>query len=286
MGIWEGTLVNIKELNPEASLQAAFGARLRRMREERGWIQDQVAELLGCSGRHISAIETGRKPATLPFARKADRLFDLIGSSEAFERQWQEMKHGNLLEGFPEYVGYEGRAVEIRLFEVGLIPGLLQTPEYARAVALGDVERGAITVEQANDRVSVLEQRQAALVRSRPPMVFAIMDESCLYQAVGGPNVMAAQLQQLEEMAALPNWIIQVAPFSLGARRAFNLPVYLLTLADRSIVAYAESQAQGHVERETSFVVPMLTAYHQFQSEALSKAASVAKISQLRKGTP
>ncbi|MBT2896886.1 MULTISPECIES: helix-turn-helix transcriptional regulator [unclassified Streptomyces] len=279
-------MVNIKELNPEASLQAAFGARLRRMREERGWIQDQVAELLGCSGRHISAIETGRKPATLPFARKADRLFDLIGSSEAFERQWQEMKHGNLLEGFPEYVGYEGRAVEIRLFEVGLIPGLLQTPEYARAVALGDVERGAITVEQANDRVSVLEQRQAALVRSRPPMVFAIMDESCLYQAVGGPNVMAAQLQQLEEMAALPNWIIQVAPFSLGARRAFNLPVYLLTLADRSIVAYAESQAQGHVERETSFVVPMLTAYHQFQSEALSKAASVAKISQLRKGTP
>ncbi|MFJ8250769.1 MULTISPECIES: helix-turn-helix domain-containing protein [unclassified Streptomyces] len=279
-------MVNIKELNPEASLQAAFGARLRRMREERGWIQDQVADMVGCSGRHISAIETGRKPATLPFARKADRLFDLIGSSEAFERQWQEMKHGNLLEGFPEYVGYEGRAVEIRLFEVGLIPGLLQTPEYARAVALGDVERGAITVEQANDRVSVLEQRQAALVRSRPPMVFAIMDESCLYQAVGGPNVMAAQLHQLEEMAALPNWIIQVAPFSLGARRAFNLPVYLLTLADRSIVAYAESQAQGHVERETSFVVPMLTAYHQFQSEALSKAASVAKISQLRKGTP
>ncbi|MET9706440.1 helix-turn-helix domain-containing protein [Streptomyces griseus] len=279
-------MVNIKELNPEASPQAAFGARLRRMREERGWIQDQVADMVGCSGRHISAIETGRKPATLPFARKTDRLFDLIGSSESFERQWQEMKHGNLLEGFPEYVGYEGRAVEIRLFEVGLIPGLLQTPEYARAVALGDVERGAITVEQANDRVSVLEQRQAALVRSRPPMVFAIMDESCLYQAVGGPNVMAAQLHQLEEMAALPNWIIQVAPFSLGARRAFNLPVYLLTLADRSIVAYAESQAQGHVERESSFVVPMLTAYHQFQSEALSKAASVAKISQLRKGTP
>ncbi|MEU8769285.1 helix-turn-helix transcriptional regulator [Streptomyces griseus] len=279
-------MVNIKELNPEASPQAAFGARLRRMREERGWIQDQVADMVGCSGRHISAIETGRKPATLPFARKTDRLFDLTGSSESFERQWQEMKHGNLLEGFPEYVGYEGRAVEIRLFEVGLIPGLLQTPEYARAVALGDVERGAITVEQANDRVSVLEQRQAALVRSRPPMVFAIMDESCLYQAVGGPNVMAAQLHQLEEMAALPNWIIQVAPFSLGARRAFNLPVYLLTLADRSIVAYAESQAQGHVERESSFVVPMLTAYHQFQSEALSKAASVAKISQLRKGTP
>ncbi|MFI1248067.1 Scr1 family TA system antitoxin-like transcriptional regulator [Streptomyces anulatus] len=278
-------MVNIKELNPEASLQAAFGARLRRMREERGWIQDQVAELLGCSGRHISAIETGRKPATLPFARKADRLFDLIGSSESFERQWQEMKHGNLLEGFPEYVGYEGRAVEIRLFQVGLVPGLLQTPEYAQAVAYGDVLRGSITPAQANERVSFLAERQSALVRSRPPMVFVVMDESCLYQAVGGPEIMDAQLQRLQEMAALPNWIIRVAPFSLGARRAFNLPVNLLTLADRSIVAYAESQAQGHVERETSSVLPMLTSYHQLQGEALSKAASVAKISQLRKGT-
>ncbi|WP_461041870.1 Scr1 family TA system antitoxin-like transcriptional regulator [Streptomyces sundarbansensis] len=120
----------------------------------------------------------------------------------------------------------------------------------------------------------------------RPPMLFVVMDESCLHQQVGGPEVMDAQLQRLEEMAGLPNWIIQVAPFSLGARRAFYLPVNLLTLADRSIVAYAESQAQGHVERETSFVVPLLTSYHQFQSEALSKAASVAKISQLRKGTP
>ncbi|KOU08139.1 MULTISPECIES: helix-turn-helix transcriptional regulator [Streptomyces] len=279
-------MANVKQLNPEASLQAAFGARLRSMRMERGWIQDQLADMLGCSGRHISAIETGRKSATLPFARKVDRLCDLIGSEHSFERQWQEMKHGNLLEGFPEYVGYEGRAVEIRLFEVGLIPGLLQTPEYARAVAFGDVKRGAITAEQADDRVAVLEQRQAALVRARPPMVFVLLDESCLYQAVGGPEVMDRQLQRLEEMATLPNWIIQVAPFDLGARRAFNLPVYLLTLADRSIVAYAESQTQGRVERETSFVVPMLTAYHQFQSEALSKAASVVKISELRKGTP
>ncbi|MFF5772349.1 helix-turn-helix domain-containing protein [Streptomyces californicus] len=279
-------MANVKQLNPEASLQAAFGARLRSMRMERGWIQDQLADMLGCSGRHISAIETGRKSATLPFARKVDRLCDLIGSEHSFERQWQEMKHGNLLEGFPEYVGYEGRAVEIRLFEVGLIPGLLQTPEYARAVAFGDVKRGAITAEQADDRVAVLAQRQAALVRARPPMVFVLLDESCLYQAVGGPKVMDGQLQRLEEMAALPNWVIQVAPFDLGARRAFNLPVYLLTLADRSIVAYAESQTQGRVERETSFVVPMLTAYHQFQSEALSKAASVDKISELRKGAP
>ncbi|MDK1472259.1 helix-turn-helix transcriptional regulator [Streptomyces sp. 549] len=279
-------MVNRKELNPEASPQAAFGARLRRLREARGWTQDHLAVLVGYTGRHVSAVETGRKPPTLPFVRKIDEALGTGGGTESFEREWREVKHGSLLEGFPEYVGYEGRAVEIRLFEIGLVPGLLQTPEYARALADGDVQRGAITPEQAAERVSFLAARQEALVRPRPPMVLVVMDESCLHHAVGGPEVMSAQLQRLVEVASLPNWIIQVAPFGIGARRAFNLPVNLLTLADRSVVAYAESQAQGHVERETSFVVPMLTAYHQLQGESLSQAAAVAKISQLRKGTP
>lgn len=279
-------MVNRKDLNPGSSPHAAYGARVRRFREARGWSQEGLAPRIGYSSQHVSAVETARKPPTLRFSRRSDRAFGTTGTADSFEREWAEMRNGSLLEGFPEYVGYEGRAVEIRLFEVGLVPGLLQTPEYARAVAYGDVDRGSITAEQADERVSFMAQRQEALVRSRPPMIFVVMDESCLLQSVGGPEVMDAQLQRLEEMAALPNWIIQVAPFSLGARRAFDLPVYLLTLADRSIVAYAESQSQGHVERETSFVVPMLTAYHQLQGEALSKAASAAKISQLRKGTP
>ncbi|MFI1935039.1 Scr1 family TA system antitoxin-like transcriptional regulator [Streptomyces sp. NPDC020330] len=279
-------MVNRKDLNPGSSPQAAYGARIRRFREARGWSQEGLAPRIGYSSQHVSAVETARKPPTLRFSRRSDQAFGTTGTADSFEREWAELRNGSLLEGFPEYVGYEGRAVEIRLFDVALIPGLLQTPEYARTVAYGHVERGSITAEQADERVSFLAERQAALVRSRPPMVFVVMDESCLHQAVGGQEVMDAQLQRLEELAALPNWIIQVAPFSLGARRAFYLPVNLLTLADRSIVAYAESQTQGYVERETSFVVPMLTAYHQLQGEALSKAASVAKISQLRKGTP
>ncbi|MFD8058972.1 Scr1 family TA system antitoxin-like transcriptional regulator [Streptomyces cyaneofuscatus] len=279
-------MVNIKELNPASSPQAAFGARIRRFREERGWTQDALAPRIGYSSQHISAVETVRKPPSLRFSRKSDHAFGTTGTADSFEREYMELRNGSLLEGFPEYVGYEGRAVEIRLFDVGLIPGLLQTPDYARAVAYGHVERGSITYEQADERVAFLEQRQAALVRSQPPMMFVVMDESCLHQAVGGAEVMNAQLRRLEEMSARPNWIIQVAPFSLGARRAFYLPVNLLTMADRSIVAYAESQSQGYVERETSLVAPMFTAYHQLQGEALSKAASAAKISKLRKGTP
>ncbi len=99
----------------------------------------------------------------------------------------QAMKDLTMLEGFPEYVVHESRAVEIRLYEVGIIPGLLQTPEYARVLADSAVRRGAITPEQADERVAFLAKRQAALVRPQPPMLFVTMDESCIRRPVGAP---------------------------------------------------------------------------------------------------
>ena len=97
---------------------------------------------------------------------------------------------------------------------------------------------------------------------------------------------MKAQLGRLLEFADLPNTVLQVAPFAMGARRSLTLPVTVLTLPDRSLMSYAESAQQGHLERDITFVLPLLTAYHQLQAEALSQAESVAKIEQLRKGTP
>ncbi|MET3984092.1 hypothetical protein ABIC27_001959 [Streptomyces sp. PvR034] len=198
----------------------------------------------------------------------------------------RQLRHGALLEGFQEYVGYEGRAVEIRLYEIGIIPGLLQTPEYAQVLANSAVQRGAITTEYAAERVAFLAERQTALERARPPMVFVVMDESCIRRRVGGPEIMAAQLERLAEFAARPNTVLQVAPFDIGERRPFDLPVNLLTLPDRAVVAYAESQMRGHLDRESPSVLPMLTAYHQLQAEALSQATSVAMIGELRRGTP
>ncbi|MFC9942164.1 helix-turn-helix domain-containing protein [Streptomyces pratensis] len=279
-------MVNRKELDPESSPRAAYGARMRRLRESRGWSQEELAESLAYSSQHISAVETSRKPPTLPFSRKADLVFGITDSADSFEREWRGIRHGSLLEGFPEYVGHEGRAVEIRLFEIGIIPGLLQTPEYARVLANSAVRRGAITPAQADERVSFLAERQAALMRPRPPMMFVTMDESCIRRPVGGEAVMAAQLERLVEFAELSNTLLQVAPFEIGEQRTFDLPVNLLTLPDRSVICYAESQAQGHLDRESTSVMPMLTAYHQLQAQTLSQAASVAMISQLRKGTP
>ncbi|MFJ2025049.1 Scr1 family TA system antitoxin-like transcriptional regulator [Streptomyces sp. NPDC087897] len=274
-------MVNRKQLDPDDP-DLSFGVQLRQARDARGWTQDELASRMGCSGTHISAVETGRRSPTPRFARSADRA---LGTGDKFSRMVQAMKELTLLEGFPEYVKYEGRAVELRLYQVGIIPGLLQTPEYARVLSDSAVRRGAITQEQADERVSFLAERQAALVRPKPPMLFVTMDESCIWRPVGGAAVMNAQLDRLMEFAEMPNTVLQVAPYEIGEGRTLDLPVNILTLPDRSVVCYAESQTQGHLDRESSFVLPILTAYHQLQGASLSQTASVAKISQVRKGT-
>ncbi|MCY0930455.1 helix-turn-helix transcriptional regulator [Streptomyces sp. H27-H1] len=277
--------MNRKELNPGAGPEAAFGSRLRSSREERGWTQAGLGERMGFSSTHVSAVETGRKISTLRFSRSADAVFGIAGTEDTFERQWREIRHGVLLEGFPEFLGYESRAVEIRLYEVGVIPGLLQTPEYATVLAESAVKRGAITPDQAAERIAIVADRQAVLLRTPPPLILAVLDESCIRRPLGGPDVMRQQFTRLLEFAELPNTVVQVAPFDMGERRPFNLPVTVLTLPDRAILSYAESAQRGHLERENNAVVPMLTAYHQLQAEACTQAASVAMIDQLRKGT-
>ncbi|MFK8908751.1 Scr1 family TA system antitoxin-like transcriptional regulator [Streptomyces sp. YS-3] len=277
--------MNRKELRPDASPQAAYGARLRSLREARGWTQDELADRMEYSSVHISAVETGRKPPTLRFARSADRALGLEGTADTFEREYRQMRQGSLLEGFPEYVKYEGRAVELRLYEVGVIPGLLQTREYAATLEADAVRREASTPEQAEERVRLVAHRQATLARTPSPLIHAVLDESCIRRPMGDSSVMAAQFDRLLEFAAMPNTLLQVAPFSMGARRPFSLPVTVLTMPDRSIMSYAESAQRGHLERDGAAVVAVLKAYHQLQAEALPQAASVALIDQFRKGS-
>ena len=275
-------MVNRKELDPEASPTAGFGQHLRHLRDERGWTQDELGTRMGCTGTHISAVETGRRPPTGRFAASADRALE---TGDRLQRRVGALRNPALLEGFPEYVRQEAKAAEIRLFELGIIPGLLQTPEYAAAITTGAVRRGAITEQQADERLTLLTKRQATLVRTPPPFIHAVLDESCLHRTVGSPQVMADQLDRLLEFAELPTTVIQVAPYALGERRPFDLPVRLVTLPDRSMAAYAESVYRGHLERDAAFVTAVMTAYHQLQAEADSQAATVAMIEQLRKGT-
>lgn len=279
-------MVNRKELNPEAGPEAAYGARLRAVRELRGMKQDDLGELIGYTGRHVSGVETAGKSPTRQFSIAVDVALKLTGTTESFEREWGEIRHGVLLEGFPEYLAQEAQATEVRLFEVGVIPGLLQTGDYASAIEEADVRAGATTAEQATERVQSLAERQAALHRREAPVFIAVLDESCIRRRVGGRAVMDAQLERLLAFAELPHTVLQIAPFSMGELRPFNRLVNLLTLPDRSVVSYVESQTQGYLDRELTSVVPLVRAYHRLQAEALSQAASVTLIHEARKGIP
>lgn len=163
-----------------------------------------------------------------------------------------------------------------------MVPGILQTERYATALTMRTVERGAITKEQGEERLMLVDERQRTLVREPPPLVFVVLDESSLRRPVGSAATMDDQLARLLEFASLPNAILQVAPFSMGDRRPLSLPLYILTLQNRSLMSYAESAQRGQLERDSASVVPLLTAYHQLQADALSQPESLAMISQLR----
>ncbi|MBB4923826.1 transcriptional regulator with XRE-family HTH domain [Kitasatospora kifunensis] len=271
--------MNLKPLTPDASPRAAFGAELRSMREGLGMTQDHLSQRTGYSPGHISSVETGRKSPTLPFAQKVDRAF---GSGTKFANLFLDVRASALLQGFGHYVAHEAKATELRLFEVGIIPGLLQTLEYAAVLATASVNRGSITEAQAAERLDVLASRQALITRQPPAQLYAVLDESCIRRPIGGPEVMSAQLEWLVELAGLPNMTLQIAPYAMGESRSLDLPVYLLGLPDRSTAAYSESAQQGLFERDPEAVHRLLTAYHHLQVEALPQAASVALISKAR----
>jgi transcriptional regulator with XRE-family HTH domain len=271
--------MNKSELDPDASPEAEFGAFLRSSREEQGWRQEDVAAMIGCSPTHISHLENGHRRPTLPVARKLDRAFK---TGRVFTNKALAVESSTLLEGFPAYVAQESKARELRLFDLGLVPGVLQTMDYARAVAAAAVGRGSITETQAANRVRYLERRQAKLYREPPPVIHAVLDESCIRRPVGGPGVMEDQLDHLLVFARLPHTLLQITPFHIGEARAFDLPINIITLADRSLMSYAESAQQGNLERDSEAVQQMLTTYYQLQARALSQDESVALISQLR----
>ncbi|WP_031065711.1 helix-turn-helix domain-containing protein [Streptomyces sp. NRRL WC-3742] len=271
--------MNIKPLTPDSSPQASFGAQLRTQRQALKMSQDQLATRTGYSPGHISSVETGRKPPTLRFARQVDRTFE---TGSKFANLFMDVRTSSLLQGFGKYLAEEAKSLELRMFEIGIIPGLLQTPEYATALTTAAVNRGSITEDQAAERLRVLAERQKLLARQPAPQLYAILDESCIRRTVGGRKIMAAQLDRLVEIAALPHMTLQIAPFSMGEARSLNLPVYLPVLPDRSVAAYSEAAQQGWFERDPAEVQPLLTAYHHLQVEALPQAPSVALIGKVR----
>ncbi|MFJ9458085.1 Scr1 family TA system antitoxin-like transcriptional regulator [Kitasatospora sp. NPDC101447] len=269
--------MNRKELDPDSSPTAKFGVLLRQAREGRGWTQEQLGGLVGYSAVHISAVETGRKPPTSRFAKRIDGAFE----TDRFEREWRQSGQRVLFEGFDQYAAKERESVAIRIFELDMVPGMLQHPDYSAAYEMAPVRRGEATQEQAEERLKVLAGRQRLL--DRPVTVHVVLDESALRRQIGGRAVMASQLRHLEDLAARPHVILQVAPCTLGESRPFSHSVTLLTLPTRTMVGYTETLGRGLLERDSEVVARWAGQYDRLQVDALTRPDSATMIREARK---
>ncbi|MCK9923343.1 Scr1 family TA system antitoxin-like transcriptional regulator [Frankia sp. AgPm24] len=128
---------------------------------------------------------------------------------------------------FERFMAAESSAVSVEEFEAQLVPGLLQTPEYARAVLRA--ANTSLDDDEIDRRVAVRMERQARLAGDEPLALWVVLDESVLYRHVGGAEVTRAQLHHLTQRAAQPNVTVQVLPYALGAYAAFGHPFTIMT---------------------------------------------------------
>ncbi len=250
-------------------LRILLGAQLRRLREARGISRAKAGWEIRASESKISRLELGR----VGFKdRDVADLLTLYGVADLAERAalltlarranapdwWQ--RFGDVLPAwFQPYLGLEAAAALIRTYEVQFVPGLLQTPEYARAVIR--LEHYDAADEEIERRVSVRTQRQQALAQPRGPRFWAVMDEAVLRRPIGGSAVMCAQLEALIEVTRRPTVRLQVVPFRVGGHSAAggSYTVLRFTDADLPDIVYVE-QLRGALYIDKRDDVELYTA--------------------------
>jgi transcriptional regulator with XRE-family HTH domain len=223
-----------------------LGAELRRLREDAGLTIDRVAEALECSPSKVSRIETGQVSATPRDVRDMLALYrvpdaqreDMVQiAREARQRGWWQ-KFVDVPDGVPAYVGLEAAATSIDIYMALIVPALLQTADYARAVIAA--VRPDLPRKEIDRRVELRLHRQALLDQERPPTLRVLLDDTVLRRPVGGAAVMAAQRRRLLEDAARPAVTVRVLPVDAGAHAGMDGPFTIFGFpadAERDVVA-------------------------------------------------
>ncbi|MFY1576453.1 helix-turn-helix domain-containing protein [Verrucosispora sp. WMMD703] len=231
-------------------LRMLLGAQLRRLRESRGVTRENAGWEIRSSESKISRMELGRVGFK---ERDVADLLTLYGVTAEQERAallklardannpgWWH-RYGDVLPSwFQSYLGLEAAAALIRSYEVQFVPGLLQTPEYARAVVL--LGHSTAGPDEIDRRVDLRMRRQELLSRPRPPRLWAVVDEAALRRPIGGPQVMRGQLEALLKATRTPNVRLQVIPFAAGGHAAAGGAFTILRFGDQDLpdIVYIE----------------------------------------------
>ena len=262
-----------------------LGEQLSALRDRARMPQSQIADRLGCSISKIQKIEAGEVGvvraeleamlATYEVTDQQLRVELLALQKLGKQRGWWS-KFGAVPTPFATFLGIESAATKIRAYEPMVIHGLLQTEEYARAIA------GTVALlpddDQRERQVRIRMERQENVLSDDPPEVWVILDEAALRREIGGPDVMASQLRHL---LALPPWItVQVVPFGNGGYPGTRGAMTIFEFDERlhSPVVYVECQAGNlYLEKEDDLRRCNL-AYNHMTASALSKQESARMI--------
>ncbi|WP_327676242.1 helix-turn-helix domain-containing protein [Kitasatospora sp. NBC_00458] len=261
-------------------LRRRLGSELRRLREQAGLQAKSVADALGFSAAKVSRIESGQTTLKETDVRALLELYGVADEAElhqfisltrrSTQRGWWHDYGDALPDWFQTYVGLESDAARIRTYETELIPGLLQTPDYARAVFRSSLAGRNDGIDEIVDRRAKLRmQRQEIIHRPNPTAIWAVLSEAVLRRPVGGAEVMTHQLGHLLRMSQLPNVTLQVLPFNAGAHPAMSMAFRILSYSDvPGDIVYIEALTSGlYLEKEADI------ARHEAVFEKLTAAA-------------
>jgi len=262
--------LNIDQENPPIQPRADFGIRLREYREAANLRQRELGEQLFVSGSMVGMVERGERSANEEFVRKADEILDAEGALLAVWNSVSEQA-ARLPAWFLRWVEVERSARLLRTWQPLIVPGLLQTEEYARAIL--SAAPGA-THEQVDAHVIARLERQAILSAKGGPMLRVILDEGVLLRPLGSEAVMARQMAHLLTAGERLNISVHVIPMislsAAGLQGAF-------TLAEGPLIppmAYLEATTLGHTTSDPTLVASTEARFDAINAEALPATAS------------
>jgi transcriptional regulator with XRE-family HTH domain len=273
-----------QEPTPVGTPRAVFGAMLRFYRLKAGLTQDQLGAMAHVSGKTIAAYESGWRVPTRDTTADVDAVAQLH-TNGALSQLWEQFEDGMHYQAYPDWFQdwpeKEATARRLRWYEPNLVPGLLQTEDYARAVFR---TRFGITEDVVKERVAARLKRQEILLRESPPALWVIVDEWVLRRPVGGSHVMFEQVNRLIEAARQPTIVMEVIRAVVGAHTGLNGGGFAIAdFEDAPSVGYQEGPLRGQPVRERKDVESLDLTWDTLRGEAEPRAASLAVLEEAAK---
>lgn len=249
---------------------SAYGKLLRLFRDRAGLTQPQLGDAMGYSMETVGSVEQGRRPAKAAFTEAAERALDAGGALRVLQ---DDVDRAKLPEFFRDFALLESEAVSRFSYDPLLVPGLLQTEDYPRALIATHFP--PLNDEAVDERVSARLARQALLSRESPPIVFSfIVQEAALHRKVGGVTVLRHQLRHLMECAQQRNVEVQVIQTELASHSGLSGPMVLLESTGRQRFVSLEAQGVVTVRCDRDEASEFWLRYGMLRSQALSTEES------------